>query len=379
MLGLMQDVPLLVSSLIRHADRHHGDVEIVSRRVEGDLHRTTYRELHARAQRLANALERSASACPTASRRSPGTATGTWSCTTASPARASIVHTINPRLPADQIAWITVHAEDTLLFFDLTFLPIVEKIAAQCPTITVVRRVDRSRAHAGHRARSPTCSATRTCSRPQSDHYNWPEFDENIRVVAVLHVGHDRQSEGRAVQPSLDAAPHVRGRAARCAQPVRQGRDAAGRADVPRQCMGLAVHRRDGRRQARVSRAGAGRQVAARSHGGRAGHRLRRRADRVAGLLGYMEQHGLAFTTMRRTIIGGSALPPAMLRHVRGQVRRRPRVHAWGMTEMSPLGTVCTLRALHGGLRSRGTLQSQGEAGPRDVRRRHEDRRSRWQ
>ena len=68
MRGLMQDVPLLISSLIRHADRHHGDVEIVSRRVEGDIHRTTYRELHARAKRSPTRSTRWASACPIASR-----------------------------------------------------------------------------------------------------------------------------------------------------------------------------------------------------------------------------------------------------------------------------------------------------------------------
>ena len=55
--GLMMRMPLLISSLIRHADRHHGDVEIVSRRVEGDIHRYTYRELHRRSRQLANALE----------------------------------------------------------------------------------------------------------------------------------------------------------------------------------------------------------------------------------------------------------------------------------------------------------------------------------
>ena len=81
--------PLLISSLLTHAERHHGEQEIVSRRVEGDLHRYTYRELAARSRRMANALaalRRRASA--TASPRWPGTATATWSCTTRCPARA---------------------------------------------------------------------------------------------------------------------------------------------------------------------------------------------------------------------------------------------------------------------------------------------------
>ena len=112
MLGLMQDVPLLISSLIRHADRHHGDVEIVSRRVEGDIHRTNYRELHRRAQRLAHALD------------ALGIGTGARVATLAwngyrhmelyygVAGKGAIVHTINPRLPAEQIAWVTRHAED---------------------------------------------------------------------------------------------------------------------------------------------------------------------------------------------------------------------------------------------------------------------------
>ena len=84
MLGLMQDQPLLISSLIEFAERHHGDVEIVSRRVEGDIHRTTYREVAARARQVANALDALSSwASATASPRWPGTATATWSCISA--------------------------------------------------------------------------------------------------------------------------------------------------------------------------------------------------------------------------------------------------------------------------------------------------------
>ena len=143
--GLMQDVPLLISSLIEHADRHHGAVELVSRRVEGDLHRSTYRQLHARAKQLANGLD--------AWGIGPDqrVATLAWNghrhmeLYYAVAGKGAIVHTINPRLIPDQIAWIVNHAEDTCLFFDLTFLPIVEKIAAQLKTVKyLVAMTDRT-------------------------------------------------------------------------------------------------------------------------------------------------------------------------------------------------------------------------------------------
>ena len=102
-------------------------------------------------------------------------------------------------------------------------------------------------------------------------------------VVDLLHIGDDRQSEGRAVQPPLDAAAHVRRLAARHAQHFRQGCHLSGRADVPRQRLGHSLRRRDGRREAGVSRPGARRQVGVRTDGGGEGHAVRGRADRVAG------------------------------------------------------------------------------------------------
>ncbi len=133
--GLMMQMPLLISSLIEHADRHHGDAEIVSRRVEGDLHRTTYRGLHRRARQMANALAGLGIA------RGERVATLGWNgyrhmeLYFAVSGSGSVLHTINPRLHPEQIAWIVNHAEDRALFFDLTFLPLVEAIAPHCKTV----------------------------------------------------------------------------------------------------------------------------------------------------------------------------------------------------------------------------------------------------
>src|SRR6185436_20019632 len=109
MLGLMMDQPLLISDLIKHSDRHHGDTEIVTKTVEdGSIHRYTYREAHRRSKRLAKAL-----------------ATLAWNSYRhfeiyyATAGSGGVIHTINPRLFPEQIGYIAGHAEDTVLFFDV--------------------------------------------------------------------------------------------------------------------------------------------------------------------------------------------------------------------------------------------------------------------
>jgi acyl-CoA synthetase (AMP-forming)/AMP-acid ligase II len=129
--GLMQQQPLLISSLLVHAERHHGDQEIVSRRVEGDIHRTTYKAWPRARAAWPRHWPRWACNRATASPRWPGTATATWSCTSRSAASGAVLHTLNPRLHPDQVVWIADHAEDQVLFFDLTFLPLVQAVAGR--------------------------------------------------------------------------------------------------------------------------------------------------------------------------------------------------------------------------------------------------------
>ena len=134
MLGLMQQHPLLISSLIDFAARHHGDGQVVSRRVEGDIHRYTWTDVQRRSKQVAGALDRLGLAF------SDRVATLAWNGyrhlelyfgVTGS---GRVVHTINPRLHPDQIAWIANHAEDQILCFDLSFLPLVQAVHARCPT-----------------------------------------------------------------------------------------------------------------------------------------------------------------------------------------------------------------------------------------------------
>ncbi|MEN9762950.1 MAG: hypothetical protein RI906_2776, partial [Pseudomonadota bacterium] len=126
MLGLMMDMPLLTSSILQHAARHHGDTEVVSRRSEGDLHRTTYAELEQRSRQLASAFERAGV------KAGDRIATLAWNgyrhleLYFGVGGMGAVVHTINPRLHPDQIAWIVNHAGDIHLAFDVGFMPIVE-------------------------------------------------------------------------------------------------------------------------------------------------------------------------------------------------------------------------------------------------------------
>ena len=161
--GLMMDEPLLVSSLIAHADKFHGDTEIVSRTVEGPIHRHTYRDAHRRARQLAQALGR------LGVKQGDRVGTLAWNgyrhfeLYFAVSGMGAVIHTINPRLFPEQIVYIVNHAEDGYVFFDLTFAPLVEKLAPQCKGRARLGRDDRPRAHAAGE-RSRTCSATRSWS-----------------------------------------------------------------------------------------------------------------------------------------------------------------------------------------------------------------------
>ena len=145
MLGSMQDQPLLISSLLEFAERHHADGEIVSRRVEGDLHRYTYKDLAVRARKAARVLDSMG--------LEPGdrAATLAWNgyrhfeLFYAVSGSGMVMHTVNPRLFPEQIAWIVNDAEDALLFIDLTFVPLIEKIGPQLKSVKrIVLMTDRA-------------------------------------------------------------------------------------------------------------------------------------------------------------------------------------------------------------------------------------------
>jgi fatty-acyl-CoA synthase len=177
MRGLMMDRPLLVSSLIDYAATYHGDTEIVSRTVEGGTHRYGYAEAASRARRLAQALRRL------------GVADGDRVATLAwngfrhlelyfgISGIGAVCHTVNPRLFHDQIRYIVNHAEDRLLFFDLTFLPLVEALAPELgPVRHYVAMTDRT--HMPDSGLANLLCYEELLAGEDGD-LDWPVLDEN--------------------------------------------------------------------------------------------------------------------------------------------------------------------------------------------------------
>ena len=178
MLGLMQDHPLLISSLIEFAERHHGEGEVVSRRVEGDLHRYTYKDVARRARQAANALD--------AMQLGFGdrVATLAWNgyrhleLYFGVSGSGRVLHTLNPRLHPEQIAWIVNHAQDSVLCFDMSFLPIIKAIHTHCPTVkhfVALCDADKLPTDSG----IPGLLSYEAWIGAQSGEYRWPVFDEN--------------------------------------------------------------------------------------------------------------------------------------------------------------------------------------------------------
>jgi len=185
MQGLMMDQPLLISGLIRHAARHHADTEIVSKNIDGTVHRYGYADAHRRAQKLANALRKLGV--------QPGdrVATLAWNgyrhfeIYYAVAGSGAVIHTINPRLFPDQITYIANHAEDKVVFFDLTFAPLVEKLAPSLKSVKhFVCMTDRAHmpAHAGW------LCYEELIEKEKAD-FEWPTFDEKTAACLCYTSG----------------------------------------------------------------------------------------------------------------------------------------------------------------------------------------------
>ena len=345
MLGLMQNQPLLISTIIEHAARHHCDTEIVSRTVEGGIHRYTYGEAGVRARRAANVLK--------ALQIQAGDRVGTlaWNgyrhfeLYYAISGLGAIMHTVNPRLFPEQIAWIINHAEDRALFFDLTFLPLVEGIAAHltgCKAFVLMTDA----AHMPADSRIPALMCYEDLLAPAAATLEWPQFDENTASSLCYTSGTTGNPKGALyshrstmLHAYASALPDSLNCSARdCVLPV-----------VPMfhvNSWGLAYA---------CPMVGAKLVLPGAQLDGKSVYELFEQ-EKVTmsagvptvwqGLLGHMLHNGLKFSTLKATVIGGSSCPPAMIRAFQEDYGVKV-LHAWGMTEMSPLGTVCNLKTKH--------------------------------
>ncbi len=361
--GLMMQQPLLISSLLVHAERHHGEQEIVSRRVEGDLHRSTYRQLAARSRRMAKAL------AGLGVKPGQTVATLAWNgyrhmeLYYAVSGSGAVLHTLNPRLHPDQVVYIADHAEDQVLCFDMTFLPLVEAVAARLKTVKhFVAMTDRAHMPASSKIAGLLCYEELV--EAQDDRFEWPQFDENSASSLCYTSGTTGNPKG-ALYSHRSTLLHTLAAATPDALNCRRGRHhPAGGADVPRQRLGPALCGLHGRRQAGVPRPGAGRQVACTSCSNPRRSRCRPACPRCGRACWPTSRPTSSkFSTMRRSVIGGSACPPAMISTFKEQLRRA-RAACLGHDRDEPAGHGRQLQVRACGADAGTAVRGDGQAGP---------------
>jgi len=344
----MMQRPLLISSLLEHAAHWHGDTEIVSRTVESgaeyQVHRYTYADALKRAKRLANALTRLEVA------RGERVGTLAWNgyrhfeLYYGVSGMGAVIHTINPRLFPEQITYIANHAEDQYLCFDLTFAPLVEKLA---PSLTSVKGfialTDRAHMPA---IKVPNLLCYEDLLAAESDELVWPTFDEATPSSLCYTSGTTGNPKGvmYSHRSTLIHTYGVMSPDAFCLS----SRDAV-LPVVPMfhvNAWGLPYV---------CAAAGSKLVMPGAALDGASLHRLFEEEGVTMsagvptvwmGLLNYVKSNNLKFSTFKETVIGGSACPPAMIESFERDFGVTV-VHAWGMSEMSPLGTMCRLKAKH--------------------------------
>jgi fatty-acyl-CoA synthase len=345
LMGQMMHMPLLISSLLTHAARHNGDVEIVSKRVEGDIHRTTWSDIELRSRKLAQALARLG--------LQAGDRVGTlaWNgyrhveIYYGTSGSGLVCHTINPRLFPQQVAWIVNDAEDKVIFVDLNILPLVEKLAPMLPTVKTVV-VMAGRAQMPAESAIPNLLCYEELVEAEDGRYDWPSFDENTAASICYTSGTTGNPKG-AVYSHRSTVLHAYAAALPDAMAV-----SATDTVLPVVPMfhvnawGLPY-----------SGALIGCKLVLPGHhlDGASLYELMEK-ERVSfsagvptiwlGLINHVKANHLKFSTFKRTVVGGAACPPAMIRTLEDELGVQV-IHAWGMTEMSPLGTLGRLKAKH--------------------------------
>lgn len=344
MLGLMQDRPLLISSLVEFAALNHSDGEIVSRTVEGPIHRYTYKDCAVRSRQLAKALEK------LGVEKSDRLGTLAWNgyrhmeVYYGVSGMGAICHTINPRLFPEQIIYIINHAEDRYIFIDLTFIPLIEKLIDHIPQVEgFIIMTDEANMP---ETKLSNVYCYENLMATVDDDYQWPVFDERTASSLCYTSGTTGNPKGvlfsnrstilhsyvvctmdglglSTMETILPVVPmfHVN------AWGIPYAAAMSGAKIV------LPGARMDGESLYELME--------------------NERVTLSAGvptiwmmLLGYMKENNKKFSTMKRTVIGGSAVPKAMIETFHREYNVNV-VHAWGMTEMSPIGTVCNLKKKH--------------------------------
>ncbi len=341
LMGQMMTEPLLISSLLKHAARHAGETEIVSKRVEGDLHRSNWREVELRSRQAAQVFARLG--CTAGER----IATLAWNghrhveIYYGASGSGLICHTINPRLFPEQIAWIANDAEDGVLCFDASFLPLVEKLAPQLKSIRHFILMT-SRAHMPAASAIPGLLCYEDLIAAEDGAYTWPSFDEQTASSICYTSGTTGNPKG-AIYSHRSTVLHA------FASALPDAMDCSAR-DVILPVVPMFHVNAWGLPYA-AAIVGCKLVLPGPHLDGKSLFELFE-GEQVSfsagvptvwlGLLNYLKANKLKFSSFKRTVIGGSACPPAMMKTLQEDFGVEV-IHAWGMTELSPLGTLSKL------------------------------------
>jgi acyl-CoA synthetase (AMP-forming)/AMP-acid ligase II len=342
---MMMEQPLLLSSVIEHAAMQYGDVEIVSRETHGPLFRTTYADCARRARQLAGALLQLG--------LKAGSAVGSiaWNnhrhleAYYAVSGSGMVMHTCNPRLHPQQLAYIVNHAEDEVVLFDASFAPLIKGIAAHCPKV----RAWVCLADAAHTPAIEGVASVLdydTLIAPHSDHFEWPQFDERRGAALCYTSGTTGNPKGalyshRAIVLNALSVctPAVVGLSSHdTLLPV------VPMFHINAWCMPYAA-----------PMAGTRLVLPGPKLDGASLYELME-GERVTisagvptiwqALIQHLEANKLRFTTMRRTAVGGSAMPQALIARFAEEYGVEVR-HGWGMTETTAVATMTALSPKH--------------------------------
>ncbi|MRV75505.1 long-chain-fatty-acid--CoA ligase [Duganella sp. FT92W] len=357
MLGLMQDQPLVVSHVLQHAERNHPNAEIVSRTVEGPVHRTTYGDVARRARRLANAM--------TALGIRPGDRVGTLAWNTyrhmeiyfGVSGMGAVLHTINPRLFPEQVEYIVNHAQDEYVFFDMTFAPLIAKVAPLLPNVKgFIAMADRLTING---LQIPRLMCYEDLLEGAGEEYTWPELDERSACSLCYTSGTTGNPKG-VLYSHRSTVLHSM---AMCSA------DGAALASSDSVMVVVPMfHVNAWGLPYAGAMCGAKLVMPGPALDGASVYNLLRN-EQVTLALGvptvwlmlfqHVEVMGLnprSELALRRVAIGGSAVPRAMVETFMNKFGASV-LHAWGMTEMSPLGTLCRLLPKHDRLDAEAQMQ----------------------
>jgi fatty-acyl-CoA synthase len=341
MFGLMQDWPLLCHKVIDHAGLFHGRREVVSRSVEGPIHRTDYATVRRRSMQLAKRLEKDG---VKVGDRIATLAWNTWRHLEAwygIMGCGGVYHTLNPRLFPQQIAWIMNDAADRFIFVDLTFVPIVEKIAALVPSLEkVIVLTD-----AAHMPQTSLANAVpyEEWLAEVDDDYAWKELDERAAAGMCYTSGTTGDPKGVVYSHRSNVLHSLI-----CIQP-----DAMQLSSRDRLMPVVPLFHANGWGIAlSAPMVGATLVMPGPGMDGKSIYSLLTEEKVTVtaavptvwlGLLQFMEKEGGKLPDLRSVVIGGSAAPRSMIKTFK-ESYDVDVIHAWGMTEMSPVGTLGSLK-----------------------------------